>query len=182
MDQTGENIESVTSVKIKNKDGKIVSQSEVQTGEFYNLPIAYNEVPSAWTAVFESNGIFNEMNFTISEKVDLGIEILDRTLILTNTGNVPYNDTAVVKVGEETLYLDVYLNLDEEKRYRLEAPDGEYVVEVLAGERSMTGNFALTGKSIDVSEASGGGFAKYSFVWLFIILILGFVFVIAYRR
>ncbi|MBU2615724.1 MAG: hypothetical protein KKC19_01330 [Nanoarchaeota archaeon] len=181
-DQTGENIESVTSVKIKNKDGKIVSQSEVQTGEFYNLPIAYNEVPSAWTAVFESNGIFNEMNFTISEKVDLGIEILDRTLILTNTGNVPYNDTAVVKVGEETLYLDVYLNLDEEKRYRLEAPDGEYVVEVLAGERSMTGNFALTGKSIDVSEASGGGFAKYSFVWLFIILILGFVFVIAYRR
>jgi len=181
-DQTGENIESVASAKIKNKDGKIVGQSEVQTGEFYNLPIASNEVPSAWTAVFESNGISNEMNFTISEKINLEIKILDRTLILTNTGNVPYNDTAVVKVGEETLYVDVYLDLDEEKRYRLEAPDGEYAVEVLAGEHSMTGNFALTGRSIDISEASGGGFVRYSFVWLFIILILGFVFVIAYRR
>ncbi|MDP3986721.1 MAG: hypothetical protein Q8P81_00675 [Nanoarchaeota archaeon] len=181
-DQTGEKIDSEATIQVKNSDGKIVEQSILQTDEFLNLPIVYNEVPSSWNVEASSEGIINEINFTISEKKDLGIEILDRTLILTNIGNIPYNDTATVKVGNETLYIDVYLGVDEERKYLLTAPDGNYTVEVLSGDKSGSGFVSLTGKSVDVSESSGKDFVRYSFVWLFIILVLGFVTVVAFKR
>jgi len=172
-DQTGEPIESLSSLIIKNNKDKIISQEEIATDEFFELPIKNNELPAEWKVIATSNEITSESNFKITEKKSVEVEIINKTLIITNTGNVPYQDNLLVKVGEEPLNINVSLELGEIQKYVLSAPDGHYQVEIM----DKTEEVFLTGKTIDVRKAAEGvgGFVKYPFVWIFMIAILGFV-------
>ena len=99
-------------------------------------------------------------------------------IIITNTGNVPYQETILVKIGGKSIDLDVDLDVDKSQKYVLTAPDGEYKVEILSGEKSKASqNVILTGKALDIRKAPGSvvRFIRHPFVWFFIIGILGFV-------
>ncbi|MBU2504044.1 MAG: hypothetical protein KJ879_03275 [Nanoarchaeota archaeon] len=180
-DQSGEKIDSTATIKIKNKNNKIVSQNEVQTNEFFRFSIAYNEQPSLWGVNAKAEGIEKDSTFSVIEKENIAMEIVNRTLTVNNTGNVPYNETTLIKVGNETVSIDIYLKIDENRRYLITAPDGDYQVEVISGDSTVSKEVTLTGKAIDVREASGK-VTKYSFVWIFIILLLGFVAFLSYQR
>jgi hypothetical protein len=183
-DQTGEKISSASTITIKNKDDKIMGQAEISTDKFFEFQILYNEPPSDWKVLSESNNLTRESGFTILEKESIDIKILNNTLVITNTGNVPYNKTALVKIGDETLSLDIYLEVDQNQKYILTAPDGRYNVEVTAGENMVLEEIALTGKAIDIKKApvAAGSLITHPFVWIFIILILGFVVFIVFKR
>jgi len=177
-DQTGEKIESIAIITIKNKDDKIMEQTEKQTDEFLEFPIAYNEPSEEWTVVAVSNRITSESNFEIKEKEDIKIELINRTVIITNTGNIPYNRTILVKIGDEPTNINTFLEVDEIKKYVLSAPDGEYEIEIMADEElKITGMATLTGKKASVKEAPKGiiSFIRYPIVWIFIIFVLGFI-------
>lgn len=184
-DQTGEKIPSSSKIIIKNENDKIMEQiAEIATDEFFEFPILYNEAPSKWKVIFTSNELTSESFFTILEKESIDIEIINRTLTITNTGNVPYNKTALIKVGNETLNIDIYLEVDKSQKYIITAPDGEYEVEVIAGDSVVLEEVMLTGKTIDVKKAPGtvGSLVKYPLVWIFMILILGFVVFIIFKK
>lgn len=182
-DQTGEKIPSTSTLIIKNRDDKIMEQTEIATDEFFEFPILYNETPSKWKVISESNKLTRESFFTILEKESIDIRILNNTLIITNTGNVPYNKTALVKIGDEILNIDIYLKIDESQKYIITAPEGRYNVEITAGENVVSEEVALTGKTIDVKKAGTvGTLVKYPFVWIFMILILGFVVFIMFKK
>jgi len=124
-----------------------------------------------------------ESVFEIMEKEDINIEIINRTLTITNTGNVPYNKTALVKFGDEALEIKVYLGLGESQMYRLSAPDGNYEVEVVSGNYSVSQEVALTGKAIEVKRVSGRtSMMENPVVWIFITMLLGFVAFIVFKR
>ena len=91
-DQTGESIESTSHITIKNNQNLVMEQTEITTAETLEYPIKYNEVPTEWKVVAESNGLTTESPFTIMEKADVNVEIMNKTMIVTNTGNVFYND------------------------------------------------------------------------------------------
>ena len=183
-DQTGEKIPSTSTIIIKNKNDKIMEQTEIATDEFFEFPILYNETPSRWKVISESNKLTRESFFTILEKESIDIRILNNTLIITNTGNVPYNKTALIKIGDEILNIDIYLKIDESQKYIITAPEGKYNVKITAGENVVSEEAALTGKTIDVKKAPGtvGSLVKYPFVWIFMILILGFVVFIMFKK
>ena len=183
-DQTGEKINSSVIMSIKNKDNKILEQIEKQTGEFLEYPIAYNEPPGDWTLVAVSNRIISELNFKIIEKKDVKVEIRNKTIILTNIGNVIYNQLLMVKIGNESLTINANLKVDEVKRYTLSAPDGEYLVEITAdGESKISINLPLTGNAINIKEASNILLlVRYPIVWFFIISILGFVAFMMFKK
>jgi hypothetical protein len=154
------------------------------TDSFLDFPILYNEAPSEWTVVAVSNKMTSESTFTIKEKMEVNVEIINKTVLLTNIGNVPYNDSILVKIGNESLNIDSFLLLDESKKYALSAPNGEYEVEIISdGETKVTGSVLLTGNVIDVKELSGISIiSKYPLAWIFIIIILGFVAFMLYRK
>ena len=183
-DQTGEKINSSVIISIKNKDNKILEQVEKQTDEFLEFSIAYNEPPGDWSVVAVSNRLTSEMNFKIKEKGDIKIEIINKTIILTNIGNIPYNKLLLITIGNELMNIDVNLKVDEVKKYTLFAPDGEYLVEITAdGENKITKNIALTGNAINIKEASDILIlARYPLVWFFIIFILGFIAFMIFRK
>lgn len=183
-DQTGEKISSISTITIKNKNDKIVEQTEIATDEFLEFHILYNEEPGKWKVALDSNELTSESLFTILEKESIDIEIINRTLTITNTGNVLYNKTVLVKIDDESLNIDICLEVDESQKYIITAPDGKYMVEVIAGDNVVSEEIALTGKAIEVKKAPGtiGSLVKYPLVWIFVILILGFIVFIAFRR
>ncbi len=183
-DQTGEKIDTNALIIIKNEDNKILEKKEIKTDEFLSFPIKYNQAPSQWTISAKAEKINLEENFNISEKKQVKVELINRTIIITNIGNVPYNDTALIKIGNETINLDVFLNVDEKTKYYLSAPAGEYDIEVMAGDKKLKDTITLTGNAIGVKEISGGIFSKIlgPFVWMFIIGVLGFMGYVLYKK
>jgi len=183
-DQTGEKIPSTSTIIIKNENDKTMEQTEIATDEFFEFPVLYNEAPSKWKVIIASNELTSESFFTILEKESIDIEIINRTLIITNTGNVLYDKKALIKINNETLNIDIYLEVDKSQKYIITAPDGKYQVEVTAGDSVVSAEVVLTGKTIDVKKAPGtiGSLVKYPFVWIFMILILGFVVFIVFKK
>jgi len=184
-DQTGDNIPSNATITLKDGKGKLIEKVEKNTGEFFEYPIAFNEAPSNWTVKVESNGLENEAGFIIKEKEVVSVVLINKTLTIVNTGNVFYNKSVIIKLGNETLSLDVELDVGEDQKYRLSAPDGDYQVEVITEESGsvMTGMVTLTGRTVGIKEAGGvtAAFTK-PFVWIFMIIILGFVSVIVLKK
>jgi len=177
-DQTGEKIESVAIITIKNADNAIMEQVEKLTDKFLEFPIAYNEPPSKWSVFAISNGLTAESAFSIKEKEKITLELVNKTLILRNVGNVLYNKTILVKIGDESLNINAFLEVDEAKKYTLTAPDGEYNIEVITdGESRLSDSVFLTGKVINIKETSRGiiEVVRKPYIWIFIIAIFGFV-------
>jgi len=183
-DQTGEKIESSAIITVKDNLNQIMEQIEKPTDEFLEFSIKYNEPPEEWTVVAVSNKLTSQANFKIEEKESAKIEIINRTLTVTNTGNVPYNKTLLIKISNESLNIDVYLEVDGVKKYLLSAPDGEYKVEIIDnGESELTKTVFLTGKAISVKEISKVlSFVNYPLVWIFVIIILGIIAFIVFKK
>ena len=184
-DQTGEKIDSSTFISIKNSKNKILEQVEIATDEFHEFPIANTEPPSSWKVVAASNKLTKEAVFTIKEKESISISLSNKTVTITNTGNVLYNKTALVKIGNESLNVDVYLQPGENQKYILTAPEGTYRIEISSGEeKSVAESVSLTGKAIDVKKAGvdAGSLVRYPFVWVFIAIVIGAFLLILIKR
>ncbi len=184
-DQTGEKISASSIITVKKSKNEIVEQIEVPTDEFLELEIPYNEAPANWTVVAVSTRLDSSEEFVILENEEANIDVINGTVFVTNVGNVPYNDTVVIKIGENsTLDFDVFLEVDESSRYELRAPDGEYFVEIVSDGESIFGeSVLLTGRAIDLKELRGSSrnFVKV-LVWIFLITVLGFVAFILYKK
>ncbi len=183
-DQTGEKIESEAIITIEDDNDKILEQTEVKTDEYLSYPIEYNQAPGEWTVYAVSNKIEIEESFNISKKETVEVDLINRTVIITNKGNVPYNKTALIKIGNETINLDIYLEVDEETKYYLSAPEGEYEIEIRAGEEKLKQTIALTGNAIRVEEIGHGLLSKIMgpVVWVFIIGVLGFMVYLLHKK
>jgi hypothetical protein len=190
-DQTGEKISSSSIISIKKGTGAnsiVQQQSEMLTDEYLEFPIVYNQPPSNWSVFAVSNQLTAEATFTIIEKKAIDIEVLNDTVLITNKGNVPYNDSVIIRIGEnQTLDLNVTLDVDENKKYKLKAPDGTWEIEILdsRGEVLLTAMATLEGKAVEIKEnGSKTGFSKLIaiIVWIFIILLLGFGIFVFFKK
>jgi hypothetical protein len=102
-DQAGDIISSRAVITIKNPEGKILKQEETQTDEYLQYFIDYDEPAKDWSIFAVSNQISKEEIFSIQEKEDVKIELINNTIILTNIGNIPYNKTVLIKINNETI-------------------------------------------------------------------------------
>jgi hypothetical protein len=183
-DQTGQNIPVPITIKIKNHEDKLLEKFDIKTDEGFEFPTAYNEPPENYKIIATSSDLESEITFKIKEKQDLDIKVINKTLIITNVGNVPYcNKTVLVKIGGENLNVDLCLEVDEEEKYKLSAPDGQYKVEIITDEEKLEEITTLTGSAVDIKEVGGTiGLSRHPFIWIFVILILGFVAFTIYRK
>ncbi len=184
-DQTGEKIESNSIITIKNQKNEILEQTEKLTDEFLEFPIAFNEPPTDWTVIATSNELTTETDFKIKEKEDVKIELINKTLTITNIGNVLYNKSVLVKIGNESLNIYVYLKIDESQKYSLTAPYGKYQVEVMTEEgNKINRTTILTGKTVDIKKVSEGviSLMRYPIVWIFMITILGIINFLIFKK
>lgn len=179
-DQTGEPINSTVFITVKDSAEKIIEQKDMNIGEIFGLLIKSNQPPEEWAIIAESNELTAKENFRIKENIEADIQIINKTIIVTNIGNVFYNKTVLVRVGDSPLNIQVGLEVGESKKYLVRAPDGEYSVRVSEGEKEVNEVMSLTGKTIGIEEASQFSFG--SLFWILLILALGFVGFIFFKK
>ena len=105
-------------------------------------------------------------------------EIIDNTLIITNVGNVPYINQTTLQIGEQTKILDLALNVGESEKFNLKAPNGVYLVKLGDYSKEIT----LTGRVVDAKKLSEKRFLFSPLIWIFIIIILGFLTYTIFRK
>jgi len=184
-DQTGEPIETTSIITIKNDKNEILEQKEISTGSFLEYPISYDVPPATWNIYAVSNKLTSEANFSIGKKESIDFILINGTITIINTGNVEYcNKSVLVKIGNESLNIDVCLDVGKSQDYLLTAPDGEYQVKVIKdGKEEISENVMLTGKAVDAKEISSRrGFFGHPLMWIFVVAICGFVAFVFLKR
>ena len=174
-DQTGENIESNVNIIVKDNKSKIIQKTEEQTDSIFEIPISNNEKPLTWSIQATKDNFETESDFNILENKEINMSLTNNTIIITNVGNVFYNESANIKIGNETINIPVSLDVGKEQEYKLSAPDGEYMVTLGEGDNEFTQSVSLTGRAISAKEKKTGSNLFFSFAWIFIILVLGSV-------
>lgn len=177
-DQSGENIPATSIITIKNEKGRIQEQIDLQTDEFLEYPIEYSEPSSTWQIHAVSTKMETDLEFTIQEKQEIEVTRINNTLLIKNIGNVIYDKPLTIKIGEESITLDLELGVEDEEKYSLQAPDGEYELEIIAdNQNKFSDTVFLTGNAINIDKVSSGviQIIRYPFVWIFIIGVFGFV-------
>ncbi len=184
-DQTGESMRETATIIIEDEVGNLLEQVDHPTDEIFEFAIKYNQAPAKWHVNAKAGKLDAESSFNILIKEAVSVELSNQTVFIINAGNVPYNKTVLVKIGGETVSIATDLGIDEEQKYILTAPDGEYPIHITTDEgTSLKSSAILTGKAIDVRKAGlrVGRIFTNPIVWIFIIIILAFVAFMIFRK
>ena len=184
-DQSGESIASSSTITIRNSEEEIVEQTDISTDEFFELSIANNEAPLIWEITAEAGEFSVSTTFDILEKARAKIELVNKTVIVTNIGNTYYSKLIPIKIGNTTIEKNVSLDIGEDKKYVLTAPDGTYDIEIFDDDESISSaGVLLTGKVVGVEGANAGILSalRLSVIWIFVIAILGFMVVTIFKK
>ena len=169
-DQTGNPIDSLVYVAIKNPENVMVDKIQTQTGKEFSYQIPPQTEPGIWTVSTYSEELISRTSFQVPIEENISMDIINNTLTIKNIGNVPYNKIVPIRIGNDTTNLPINLTLGQVKKYSISAPSGQYNVSVgnIQGEASLTGN-AVKIKEINTQQS---GTKKIVF-WIFLILVLG---------
>ncbi len=190
-DQTGEKISSNSIITIKKSDDSIVSQEEKQTDNYLEYFVVNTQAPEEWKVHAVSNQLSAESRFQILVKEDAKVQVENRTLIVTNTGNVPFTKTVTIKLGNVTVLKNVNesISVGESKRYTLQGPSGSHSIKVSVGNETKLSETVyfenikgVTGFAVREPYETLGEITRNTLVWIFILAVLGLAAYFMYKR
>ncbi len=184
-DQAGEEAKRDAEIRIYNSKDKLVDNKVVKSGEAQAFFIGKNQSPGFWNIEGKFDEIEGKRAFFIERLEEASFVLENQTLIIENTGNVPYKKVVEVSIGNVREIKEVNLEIGEKKKYKLVAPDGDYKIIVDEGNKSVElGDAYLTGKTIGIKDISNPNFGSNLsiLIWVFVILILIAIALLAYRR
>ncbi|MCA9488106.1 MAG: hypothetical protein KC516_04050 [Nanoarchaeota archaeon] len=178
-DQTGENMEAIAYLIIKDSQKKTIFKEEIFTGQEFEYIINESQLPEEWEISVLSEELKAKSMFNILEVEKIQTKIINNSLIVKNIGNIPYVKPINVKIGEKEIELALNLEVGQEEKYFLTAPDGEYLVEA----EGVSQKVGLTGNAIDIKKSAGKAISTIKpAIWIFLIFILGFVAFMIFKK
>jgi len=176
-DQAGEQMDLKVPVSFENplKDitEKILSTNATQT-----YLLNQNSSPGAWNIKSNLGDLSTVKTFTVSTLENATFQLLNTTLTITNTGNIPYAKPVEIKIGDLSEVKSLSLAVGESIKFRLGAPDGEYSIAINDGENTKElGRTFLTGNAVTVQDELNNLKLSYTWIWLVIIIGLGIMIV-----
>lgn len=179
-DQSNLETPGTASVKISDAYGDSFFNKILNTGEVTDFELYANSSAGYWSIEASSGNLSAKRLFYVGENEQASFQIVNNTLIITNTGNVIYQKAVEVSIGDTAEMQQVDLDLGESTKLRLLAPDGIYKVSVSDGKTTLNvGDVSLTGNVIGVEDVmiQSNMISRYPIVWLFLVVVLGlFVF------
>ena len=122
----------------------------------YKLPTNAYQGPWKITADYKDISVNRLFNVDDLEKAEIRIE--GDVLIIKNIGNTPYDKKILIYIGQEDQTAQVYLEIGQEKRIRLTAPEGTYDIKVVEGNEENVLEFkgiSLTGNVVGLERVLG---------------------------
>ncbi len=181
-DRSGKTMEGIISVIIFMPEDN-EKQISVNSGESASIEIETNATPGIWRLFLSFRDISDEKEFEVLAVPKAEFEFLGSILVVKNIGNTIYNRTITIQIGDEKRDLELNIKVGEERRFNLNAPDGEYNVQAGDGVDSIEKNLILTGSEISIDRIKGLSIlTKFPIVWVFVIAILGAIAVFLYAK
>ncbi len=174
LDQSGNKINGTLNV-VYISPSEYKRSLSVESGKMATINFASDATPGSYSLLVSHGNINTQKDFIVKESPNATISFLEGSpvVIVKNIGNVPYINNLSLKIGDETKSILVELNLGQEKRYNLGAPDGLYEVIASFGGMDIQKQLSLTGRAISINDSNGlGVFEAYPIVWIFIVIIL----------
>lgn len=172
--------------KILDVNGKSLFEKIVLSGENLSYVLKSDHAPGYSLIIAEKDGIRAEKVFDVKEAGKINVQVINNSLIITNVGNIDYHKAIEVDIGGEIIIQQIDLLLGETKTYALNAPTGDYNLQIRDESGSLgAGSVSLTGNAISIREAGdkiGNVFTRYPVVWLFILIIIGLVIFVMYKN
>jgi CxxC motif-containing protein len=188
LDQTGMIIDkSDVAYKLSDVNGKDVYNKLANTGETIYINLAKNAPYGYWTLNAESEGVSADSQVYVEKNREALFELINNTLHVLNVGNIPYDKSIEIKIGNETKVKNLNLSVGSSMKFQLTAPDGAYDVSISDGDDSQNWlGVPLTGNIISIDgskkKSSLGLFNGSWLAWIFIIAVLGLFIFLSSRK
>lgn len=183
-DQANDEVPGDATVIIKDPENDEIMQRLEKTGESINYRIENNATPGYWKIEASFQELTVKRLFYVENQELASFEVVGDMLYIRNIGNTPYRKAVQIAIGDDVEIKEMELEVGEERRYRLVAPDGVYQVSVTDGKETITlDKVSLTGNVVGVvSEKNGNIFVTYPLVWIFIIIVFGMFVLMMFER
>jgi hypothetical protein len=183
-DQSSKKMPGILSLAYTSEQN-IQKKLDVQADSIAKLNFSYNATPGKYLLTLSKDSIKTQKEFTLKAVPRVNIELTENSsiLIVKNIGNTIYNDSLGVTIGEQLTTIPLNLQIGEEKKFNLQAPDGSYSVIAQSGESTATRNLLLTGDVISIREGSGTIIFEASpIIWVFIVGVLLLLAVVIFMK
>lgn len=185
-DFSGDEYDGEVLVKIENSNKESLFEGYASANAPLTIVTQTNLVQGDARIRTQTGEIFSEKYVTINQLEKIDMEIKNNTLTVTNVGNVPYHKIVEVKIGEQTILKQIDLELGQKKVYQINGPEGNYEISIIDGKESSyaASGVTLEGGVIGISEVRGVSsfLVKYPIVWIFVILVIGFLAWVIYEK
>lgn len=184
VDQGGNDLSDDVKISIYDSAGNVFEEKVAVSGESQIIEIEKDYAQGYWKIAVARGEIKSEKNFYVEELMDASFVLKNGTLTITNVGNVPYTKPIEIVIGNTGEVKELNIGVNEEKRFLLYAPDGNYNVKIRDGDgESEIGSSYLTGSAIAVKDdrllRTGG---TSIIIWIFILLMVGAFAFVKYKR
>ncbi|MGC9309322.1 MAG: hypothetical protein ACP5D2_01340 [Candidatus Nanoarchaeia archaeon] len=171
-DQSGKEMQGNIAISLVSSNNEI--SFSINSGEIHTIDFSNNATPGNWKVYSSFDEILQETEFSIKAVPKAEFEFIENSsiLVIKSVGNAPYNKSVNINIGgniSRELKLDILPG--EERKFLLEAPDGEYDVKVSDGDSLLEKSLLLTGNAVNVKEA-GLSSRNYGFIWIFLVILL----------
>ncbi len=184
-DQAGKEMQSSLIVSVYDPSGSLYVQRTDFEGQSNLLSVPNNASPGNWVIESSYAGLSSKVPFFVSEVQKASFTLDNQTLIVKNVGNVPYSKTVEITIGSDKEVKSFNLNVGEEQRFKLTAPDGNYDISIKEDETSLpVGSAYLTGNAVAVKSLNSlsSGFSSTLWIWIIVIIVLLAVALYYYRK
>jgi hypothetical protein len=142
-------------VRIYDAKGMVTITEKIAANKLSRFHIDGNYPSGYWT--IEASYGEREVSRLFIVKANEGVRfsVEGNTLIIENTGNIPYNREIHIAIGNKLVTYNPEIGIGEKKEIKLVAPEGIYVIEVTDGNSVFKReNVALTGEVIGFLDES----------------------------
>ncbi len=179
-DQTGLNIEGkAVAFKLLDVNEKEILSRMSDVGEVNYYTFEKNAPFGYWKLSAEAESILTEKEVYVEKNMEATFELINDTLIIRSIGNVPYNKTVEIRIGNETKVSHLDLTPGGSIEFELTAPNGDYDIAIKddEGRSASWSNVPLTGEAISLDGSGkkrlGGFFGRTWIAWIFLVAIFG---------
>lgn len=145
-------------IELLNPSGQAQFSRLVRSGTEQRFFLPLNATPGNWRVVASVDDVRNEAVISVLEHEIATFEVQNNTLLVTNVGNVPYDESVEISFNNVTVVRAISVPLGASRTFKLSAPDSTYDISVRAGSQEFkTQGVALTGRAIDVGSSGFSG-------------------------
>lgn len=182
LDQAGKKMDGTIDVSILSPTEKETKMS-VKSGETTSINFPTNSTPGTYQITASFGEIVTAKEFAVKEIQKVSLDLSGSLLTITNIGNAKYNQSIAIKIGDKTERFNLSIAVGEVRKFNLNAPNGNYDVDVQSGTDSIQKNLLLTGNAISIKDSSSiGVLNKYPLIWVFLILLLASTAFVLYKK